>query len=220
MKYFILSLAVAAGLLAGSPKAQASSLSPGSSTAPGTYTLPSGTTVASGSQMVNLNDIVNETGWKATLTYAVYKESGGAYDFLYQIKNDSSSFDTLDRLSNTSFKGFTTNVFYLNSTTNLPSGFVAGTAAPSDATRSNGKGSTVGFDFSLDPGQTSRVLVIQVTDAGGFKAGTSNLSNSVAHQFSTFAPTPEPASLVLLGGCFVGLAGACGWRRFRKVQPA
>jgi hypothetical protein len=217
----ILTLAVSAGLLCVLPGAQAATLLP-NHTVPLTpsddITLPAGTLLASGSATAS----PNSGAYTATLNYAVYKEAGGALDFLYQVSNSGSSSDTLEKLVASSFSKFTTDVFYSSSAV---TGFSSGTVEPTSAKRSGTVGGetpgakNVSFNFSLDPGQTSKVLVIR-TNAGGYgTGGTTSVIDSVAVSFSTFAPTPEPASLVLLGGCFVGLAGAYACRRWRKPAP-
>src|SRR5262249_23709402 len=142
-------------------------------------TLPSGTLLASGSASLPAPGDL----YTATLHYAVYKEAGGALDFLYQVSNSSNTGDTLEKLVASSFSKFTTDVFYSSSA--VP-GFSSGTVEPTGAKRSGTvMGETPGaknvsFDFSLDPGQTSKVLVIR-TNAGGWgTGGTTSVIDSVA----------------------------------------
>jgi hypothetical protein len=98
-----------------------------------------------------------------------------------------------------------------------------GTNTGIGATRTS-SGGTVAFNFfgspSVAPGQTSYVFLIK-TDALGYKTGQTTVSNGADGTFSgTFAPTPEPASVLLLGGCFAGLGLGYVYRRARRVRPA
>jgi len=221
MRRFLLAL----GLLAVPASAQAVPLLPGLSVVPNEQSIGSGSLLASGTQTG-----VAPGAYTATLHYAVYKNAGGTLDFLFQVENASSSIDSLRRLDTKDYTGFSTDVFYAAQDAALAStsAFVAGTQAPTMADR-NAAGSRVGFDFGttnsdpnrLNPGEISRVLVIR-TNATGYKNSTANTTthNGVDFNFNTFAPTPEPTSLVLLGGC-AGLMGLrLGARRLRKGVDA
>jgi hypothetical protein len=55
----------------------------------------------------------------------------------------------------------------------------------------------------------------------GFGSGTTTIiTRESTNIIPTFAPTPEPSTLVLFAGCFVGLAGWAGWRRWKGAKAA
>jgi hypothetical protein len=172
--------------------------------------------------------------YTGSLTAAVVRNAGGTLDFYYQITNDAGSTDALIRNINAAFaivappKVFITEVFYRTDADGLTmfSDGDAG-ATPESADRSfNAR--NVGFTFLpgnvIDPGETSRILVIR-TDATAFTNGVSGITNDPANfpEFvGTFQPAaaavPEPTSLLLLSSAFTA-AGFLARHRARKRKP-
>jgi hypothetical protein len=222
MKRLIVAAALVAGVLCGSSSVQATSLAPGKTVKPKTATLADGSIVDSGSTTITVG------GDTTTLLYAAYKESvSGMIDYLYQIVNSSKSTDSVLAFSNTDFTGLNTSVYNVSPKDSNLSGSIFDTSGSVKATKAsrptkaNG-GRTVGFFFlkgdGIDPGSSSVILEIQ-TNSTSVKQGTTSILG--VGTVTTFAATPEPASVMLLGGCFVGLGGAFGWRRWRaKARPA
>ena len=221
----------AAVLLFGSSTAQATVLVPGATVGPPIDVLadPVGTLLASAVALpFSTGDV---TG---TLTAAVLRNAAGTLDFYYQISVALASIDSLSRNTNSVFAPlgnptkFSTDVFYRTDTGGLGI-FSAGDsgATPVTADR-NTTGRVVGFNFlnlpgetGIDPGETSRILVIR-TNATQFIPGMSSVIDGGVDSVDTFAPTavPEPASLVLLGSAFAAAGYMARNRRSkRRTRP-
>jgi hypothetical protein len=128
----------------------------------------------------------------------VYTDTGtGDLDFLYYLEDDSTSADTLGRLTASNFSGVTTDVGY--------SSFYGGAVAPTLITRGSGTGDTIGFNFTpggLPQDDLSYLLVIK-TNATNFTTGNVSIIDGGTANVSSYEPTPEPAfSSLLLGGLF------------------
>jgi len=218
MKRLIFTLA-AFGILAAVPAARATSLPantpPNAAFAPNTITtLNPGTTLQSGTLTVT------SATFSGTVRYAIYRETGGGIDFLYQVVNAGP--DDINRITSSSYSGFTVDASAMSGTNaNTATGTsVFDTAATEKAATTGsrtgpnpGNDATVGFDLAqVNQGEASVVLVIR-TNAQAFGAGLLGLSDGSTTTIAGFAPTPEPASMVLLGGCFAGLGGFRAWRR-------
>ncbi len=198
----------------------------GSSTAHATVLMPGGTVVPEllGGPAGTLLDSVTNVGYDTgdvtgALTAAVVRNASGTLDFYYQITNDVASLDSLATNTNSVFALlggplFATDVFFREDNGGLAE-FTAGDAGatPLMADR-NFSGRVVGFDFQnlpgatgIDPGETSRILVIR-TNATRFIPGISSVIDGGVDSVDTFAPdaVPEPASLVLLGSAFAAAA--------------
>jgi hypothetical protein len=216
MKRMILTLAVAAGVLCGFQRAGATPL-PAGTPNPGlavtTGTLLPGSIIASGS-----DTLVTPT-YTATVKYAVYKETvGGFLDFIYRVQNSAGSADPLSRMTESNFSAAQNLNVFNDSTDALLTFAQAGTVSAITATRSS-NGSVVGLNFStLNPGTTSLLLVLDTTNTS-YKPGTIGLLDANGSSGPGFAPSPEPASLVLLGSCFAGLCGMGLLRLRRKTVP-
>jgi len=166
---------------------------------------------AGGTQMAFTTGTMTTPTWSATYSAWVYSDPGntfcnGCLDFLYQFTNNANSQDVLERFTGFSYAGFLTDV-----------GFVPATGpAPISVDRST-TGAVVGFNYTgannILPGQTTAMLVVE-TNAKTFGHGYLTAQDGTAAYADAFAPTPDPATLGLLGS---GLAVVGGYLRRRKV---
>ena len=219
MKKWIALVAMVAALGMASP-VQASSLLPGATVSP----VPPGTETSTTVVATFNEDFTTTTSLHGNIQETVFRETGGTLDFDYQVKLYADASDSAERLSTSSYTGFTTDV----SAAATASGFATGTISPTSADRSS-NGKVVGFNFAggiLAPGTTSLVMIVR-TNAISETTGTVSVIDSIAFSDavnffeptgSPAPPTPEPASLVLLGGLSLGV-GAMAFRRHRKVAP-
>jgi hypothetical protein len=147
-------------------------------------------------------------------------ESGGTLDFYYQVSNDASSKTSLGRESNTFFDEFGTFVgFRTDGSTLTGAGFTSAATdmAPVTADRAAG---VIGFSFDravtdkIPPGFSSDVLIIS-TNATNWTMGNAEVLDGGSVTVAAFQPAnvPEPATMALLGGGLLALAGI---RRYRR----
>jgi hypothetical protein len=179
-----------------------------------------------------------------SIVSAVYQESGGTLDFMWQISNSSTcttpACDPIIRETDSNFTGFTVNAGTRadGSNTSAVTGlgasdpFVDGSVLPSTADR-NATGDTIGWAFPLpaqiNPGtgctappntanSCTSLVMFAVTSATNFKAGNAFAIDGGVSQVASFAPAapvPEPATFALLG---FGLLAAAGMRRIFKAR--
>ena len=206
-----------AALIGTVPVSPTQTISPGavpSGTAPGTLlatlTSPYSFTTTAGTT-------------SGTLSTAVYREAGGTLDFYYQVANSAGSSTAIARETDTNFAGFTIALGYrVDGGTLTGGGFANGTVAPVTGDL-NAASNVVGFSFNppdaakILPGLTSDVLVVS-TNATAFTAGNAAVIDGGTQTVAAFQPTaavgtPEPGSMLLLGGGLLALAGI---RRLRR----
>ena len=170
---------------------------------PGTTPLGAGTVLTNTTVAftgINSNNAVKFTG---TLQLQVVKETGsGTLDFYFQVFNDSSSVDAINRLTTGNYTGFATDVDWTN---NATVGVDSFTADRSSADSVGFSFNTLGGGF-IQPGSNSAVLFIR-TDATQFTQGNVNLINDATANVLAFAPIPEPSAgaLAALGALFAVL---------------
>jgi hypothetical protein len=143
------------------------------------------------------------------LTSSVYADPGtGGLDFLYQVSNDTTSADSLEELSLSSFAPPTT-------TTDVDFVIGSGNVDPNLATRSSGSGKTVDFFFpGIAQGANSDFLLIG-TNSTTYMVGTGSVIDGGTGGTFISAPgvtmfmsnVPEPASfsaIMIAGGMLLG----------------
>jgi hypothetical protein len=230
MKKYLFAVLIAF-LVAVAP-AQASILVPGAPPVPldPITGLPAGSIVSNGGN-VTVEPFVGlfngHIAVKGTEYLAVYREAATGYvDFLFQVQSDKISQDAILRETLQDFRaaaGFV-DASYIRSGGTVPPGFLQlpHETVPTSADLSS-DGSTVGFNFGhgqqgLGPGTTSVVFMVR-THVKGFTTGTKNIITRETSSIEpSFAPGPEPSTVVLFAGCFLGLAGWTGWRRWNSAR--
>ena len=158
-----------------------------------------------------------------TYEAAVYSDlsnpfGSGDLDFVFQLSNNAGSEDSVGRVTAIDFTGFLTDVGYLPSGSSLGNGFVNGTIVPAFVDRLP-PGDSIGFSFDapvIGPGQTSTVIVIE-TNARNFTPGDVNFIDGGVTTNAAFEPeaTPEPPSMLLIGGGLLLLTRFVGFRKAR-----
>ena len=219
---FALSAPLSAGLIA---TGQCAGVSPCTAVLDNWATIANlGTFLDGVTHSVTGQDSLGQILYTGTLRSAVYRNSlNNQLDFYYQFVNNPTSLDAISRITMTSFGAFTTDVGYTTQDIDGTSGggspvksnFVQNATlmqAPSLANRpSQG---TVGFNFgsgsapadAIDPGETTRILVIR-TNALAYTTGATSTLNGAVATYQTFAPTniPEPGTYALMGAGLVAL---------------
>jgi hypothetical protein len=188
---------------------------------PGNILFPAPAGPINGGTLFNLPQVVPFVSptYTGTLTSEVFTGDPtnplGGLTFVYQISNTSSFPGEIDRLTVSSFSGFLTDAVYVAGSASL---------APTYIDRSSGAGATVGFSFaqpplgfgSIQPGQTSDLLIVYTDAKGAAVTLASTIDGSVA-QVLSYAPTsnfiPEPSTFVLAGLAAVGLLASARRRR-------
>jgi PEP-CTERM motif len=141
----------------------------------------------------------------------------GDLDFVYQIDNNASSIDGLERLVAADFGGHLTDVGYATNGSILGNGFVDGTVAPQTVDRPFAN--EIGFSFgalnTVAPGTDSVLLVVETNDTK-FNAGTVAIIDAVSTNLPGYQPAPEPSTTILVGA---GLAAVVAFRKkFARAQ--
>jgi hypothetical protein len=219
---WIVCSAVALGVLVLAPPIQATPLPPGSSgvlVSPGVET---GTLIAtaSGSYAGLIPSM-----FAGTFLEKVYKESGGTLNFDFQFKA------TAGDVTRMTIADYSTPIIVGDvSQTAIQLGFATGTQAVSTADRT-ANGMTIGFNFDTlgnvvagSLHDTTFVLIVSTsattTDTGtiAFQDGGSATRSDIGPVIVPRTPgTPEPTSLILLGGLSLGIGGV-GLRRWRTAR--
>ncbi len=216
--------AITAGILFAftslTPSASASALLPGNCVGAGVAGCPGALTIFSDAEtlVASQSSAVSTARYSGTVLSAVYTNSMGTLDFLFQYINDPRSLDAIERLTPNSFAGWTTDVGYRTAALGA---FGAGSVSPLTVDRT-GDGAVVGFNFAsfnpatrVGPGQTSNILEIRTT-ATKYTAGMVGVLDGAGSTALGYQPSavPEPSSLAMLGA---GLVGLSALRRKRKA---
>ena len=150
-------------------------------------------------------DSLGNIKFTGTLFAAVVQEVSGTLSFYYQVHNDLTSPDALERFTNQSFAGFTTDVDYRTDglagiAIHPLSANPVGTVGSRFATR-NSTGAVVGFTMpstGITQGADSYWHYIR-TNATQYTNGSTALLNGGIATVTTFAPlVPEPTTLALV----------------------
>jgi hypothetical protein len=153
-----------------------------------------------------------------SLTTNVYHNPvTGGDDFVYQLTNtgpNNASTDTFDRLTLSSFLGFSVDADYQANTGSINS--IPGDVAPNEVDRSS-DGSVVGYSFNNDPiGPMSNTdLLVVRTNSSSFHMGSATVIDNDQGSVITQVPfgttvnnnVPEPTSIGLIAAS-LGLMAA------------
>jgi hypothetical protein len=134
----------------------------------------------------------------------------GDLDFIIVVSNEPGSFNSIQRVTTSSFAGFKTDVGYFAGFPGIP---------PSTVDRLTA--AAIGFKFfgGIAPGSDSAQLAIE-TNATRFTSGFLSAFNNGSATITGFAPSvPEPSTWAMMLIGFAGL-GYAGHRQSKRVSRA
>ncbi len=207
-----------------------------------------GTVVAGGDITVPFSDVSLPSNFNGTLRTTVVRNAGGTLDFYYQLANTTTAPNIPDpelyRLTLNPFSaafstsGASYEAFVINNGLAGIAGAasVPGTVAAFSADRQVGvQGVGFGFDFgdaqflddvtppftNLNPGQTSNFLLIRTSATQFAQTTASAIGAGTATPIRSFAPIPEPTT-ILVGLALTTFLGCSelGRSRRRKATGA
>jgi hypothetical protein len=161
------------------------------------------------------------TSFNANFRQVVYRNASGFLDFYYQLGiTGPAPSSHVNWLITQGFAGFTTNVAYDTALNLVPAPSSAVYQAPTGVQRTS-NGSQITFKWAAPStpmtGQDIYSVLIGTNDTD-YTSGTTQLMNSGIANIATFAPGPEPASIVLFGTVIAGVAFLARRRQRRLVK--